>query len=1666
MKVRDLRQYITTLCGGIDTIDALGTKKEYFLEKMSGAMKTVNSLIVGAASFANNAKEQLFYEFVQNAYDANADSLFFYANEEYLIVLNNGEPFYTDLDILEIENPRDGQLYNFLAKGQSLKLEDEGKLGKHGQGSKLLYTLLADVDNNAKTEELLKDTIIKNRKGPYLISWSNKAQLDALLINGDDWVPSQADNIDDNILFAKILMSYYPVAPGQCLDFFTNEEAQNAVRAFELLVDPRRNMHFLTRGTALIIPLGKGKYESIVADSNLQNVRSRLGGFASITADLEHNRGKCLKHIYVMGEEIEQLPVQSLFLEYDNEGRTFEYHFAFNPAFSEKNVVNFFQGLPILQTKYRLGFIIDSKVFDIDDSRQRITDTDKTGSQLRLAFSKLIERLEELRTTDREKFDYIYKSILASKLESGIDEAKYVRDAFYDTFRPFFDKNAPTAIGTYVDFSCICEQEKEVDIQLSDIGINDKFWVDYSLLKEYKFHFTKEIETYSFKDMLCDADTAKLSQWIKLMSLETYKLFHSHCLDCVDDIETLKVFRSDKGNLFSIADVRSDSLVFYTASTSGLKFPGQEYIIEALTDTYSSEDALILYKKVKTNLEHFRSSDVNKETACNILVAVNDISNALNYQIKHEIALFQNWQGEYVTFSELLSERPEGTILFDTFTIKGYTPSVIKEGTVDWVVKPGDMWPWLNRNLSKILALTDWPDNAHKYLSDIKKVFIDEKIDSSQKISVYLDDSGKPTDTACHYLMRYGRKLDISEYQLLADSFKGHTFVPYQFEKELTEAPFTLPSLSVDDLLSDGIELHIDILKILATLHSDLLGRYRIIGTQDTFKIFNLDGGRNYLDNVSNELRKKLVQAGFYYVPEQVQALFASHNNYAYYFKTNTTLASKVIERLPNTYELLPVIKDCNADIINQYLDSINEIAIDNHIEEDDIRWQLIQFAVSRSSDTKNYIEKFKRAIKHKNEKLPNTIKSDSITSSSGVCYNLYELNKEYKQENELVDSFFSCLPSEDKANWFKTIFYSDAIECIDEEDLYEDLKTEYLSVEQLRFCLDYSLHYSPEYDSLEIDDDDKLGEAMDMIKANAYYGFDKYFKIEGFNPAVQAYADYELLTQEEHLPVLLHNWLKDNPDGVNLFSTLRTSIDPYIAIRSAVKNGCESVGIPSFSDSKLTDLTISWLLSSNIVYLFDSVSYKQISMVIEHLPEEFEPKVFLRYTGKIEELSGGVILPTFTLEKYQPEAKFLSWYNWTYSDTFKELLKSNVKLQQFFANNRVFCYGQQDMLVNHQLGKAPRIEIAPSAINSSTAYKEFSSPPYDKWKLMPESKGIVIYLSKEPIGVNFVLRCNGETLFSTEMRNREYGYEANKYVVVQYPNAERLTPLKTIEKYIAEMNFFKEPFIILQGLYVEQFEQLETMAEEKGLDIHSLVETADSKSENQEQGYTYVKMSENLSKESLQKAAESLSDDMIDNIETLRDIAENLSPDELQELAENKDKLLEMLADLNDEDESQESQVRQIIGYIGELIYEQYLKETLKVDYEFSADKGVGEYDFKYTDTDGHTVYVDVKTNLYSLKDGNSPFYLHRTQNGFMHENPQADYRIVRISLKDLHLDKGRDSYSTLRDVHGKDQNPRDNSRLKDDCRKLAAHYWKHAQIEEFTSDSPEYAIRIERRQ
>ena len=1640
MKVRDLRQYIKAISKGNETLELVGSNREYFLNMMSGQGQKVDALITGAASFANNAKEQLFYEFVQNAYDANADTLLFYANEDFLIVLNNGEPFFTDLDIFDLpegEEPRDGQLYNFLAKGKSLKLNDDEKLGKYGQGSKLLYTLLADINHNVNTEELLKDAIINNKKGPYLVSWHNMSQLDAWLINDDEWIPAQADDVENNILFAKILMSYYPIAPGQDLDKFSNEEAQRAIQAFNELVDPPRNKSFLTRGTALIIPLGKGKYEAIIEDNNIANVRARLGGFASITADQERNEGKSLKHIYVMGKEVEQHSVRSLFIDFEEGGNKFHYHFAFNPIFAEKNVVNFFKGLPILQTKYRFGFILDSQILEVDDSRQRISETEKTCDQLRLAYTHLVEELKSLLETNREKFDYIYQSLISSRPEDNSEDEQKIRKAFYDIIRPFLNEFAYTSEGTYVPFEEVCEEEKETNVLLKDIGIDNLHWIDADSRKKYGFHFDKKVRVLGFAEMLQMADDEKLSAWIKGMSKEDYKLFHNNCLDSLSDIEDIQVFRSNENNLYSWDELKSDINVYYMAQGTDPIFVGQEYIVEPMFEEYDSDDYSILFDKIKANLAELRETSMGRDAVCQTLCMIAENESDYEDEIKNEIAVLQNWRGDYLPFSELFEERLDGTILFDNFRIKGSIPECVKQQ--DWLIdKQGDdtaLWNWIVKHFNDIKREDGWGDDTDAYLRDIQNAYKAGGVSvAGSLLRLYLDEDGKPTEEPCQNVENF-EKLTEAEYEKLQISYSDYNFVPYKYEKVLSSAPFMMNTLYVNDLVNPNQYIDFDTLAILSKMSSDgFLLKYRVIGDENSFRVQSLNGGKNYTNDLGTDFRRALLEIGFYYIPQKVQTLIHSETNA--FNITRDDFANSVVDKISDKNLIFPLIRNCSSAVVEHYINSLSIIAIDQKISESDIRWQIIKFAVSRDNEENYFKQTIFDCIRHKNDELPETIK-DSVFFAYDHEYSLYALNGDYQEENEHIDSFLNCLPSANDAEWFKEQFYGDKKEIVSCEEIYNSIKDKYLSIEQLRFCLDYSLNDEPDYYNLKIGEEESLSEALSMIKANQYRGFDEYFKISGFDSESQVFADQSLLNDEEKLPNEMQKWLEQNVDAIGLFENIRSESETYISVRRQIRDNEEALAIPDFEDVDKTDSTLNWLLNAELIYVYGDNSYKNIKRIIDRLPEGIENMVFLRYTGNVEcrDKSLDSICPTFTLEEYDKESCFLSIYSWT--PIFLDMLKNDKKVQNFFVSEKVFAYEGLELLSKHKLHKAPKLEVSVKAHEGD--YKEITSEPYMIWKTMPESRGILIKTSKKPIGINFTMLKNREQVFSKAIDNKEFGYDTNGLVVVQYPNPEKLSAIKMIEKHIADMEFFQQPFIVLQGLYVDQLEKLEQIAEEKGTDIATIVQTSEKSIGNSDNDAN-LRVDE-------------------EKLESIKDIINSFDADELDLLAKNKEKLLEMLSEISDaEDETRESQVRQVIGYIGELIYAQYLESTGK-DYEYAAIQGVGDYDF-HNITDG--IYIDVKTTLYSLKDGTAPFYLHRSQNVFMQQHPEEKYHIVRISLNDLSIEK---EYARIRDIYGKEANPFEDERLAEECQKLAKRYWQGAKIKEFDALSPEYVIRIEKK-
>ena len=184
---------------------------------------------------------------------------------------------------------------------------------------------------------------------------------------------------------------------------------------------------------------------------------------------------------------------------------------------------------------------------------------------------------------------------------------------------------------------------------------------------------------------------------------------------------------------------------------------------------------------------------------------------------------------------------------------------------------------------------------------------------------------------------------------------------------------------------------------------------------------------------------------------------------------------------------------------MEHYINSLSIISINHKITDSDIRWQIIKFAVSRDTKENEFRKTIFNCIRHNNEGLPETIK-DSVFIAYDHEYSLYALNGDYQEENEHIDSFLDCLPSDNDAEWFKEQFYGDKKENVSCKEIYDEIKNKHLTIEQLRFCLDYSLNDEPDYYNLEIGKEESLSEALTMIKTNQYRGLDEYFKISDFD--------------------------------------------------------------------------------------------------------------------------------------------------------------------------------------------------------------------------------------------------------------------------------------------------------------------------------------------------------------------------------------------------------------------------------------------------------------------------------------------------------------------------------------------------------------------------------------
>ena len=190
----------------------------------------------------------------------------------------------------------------------------------------------------------------------------------------------------------------------------------------------------------------------------------------------------------------------------------------------------------------------------------------------------------------------------------------------------------------------------------------------------------------------------------------------------------------------------------------------------------------------------------------------------------------------------------------------------------------------------------------------------------------------------------------------------------------------------------------------------------------------------------------------------------------------------------------------------------------------------------------------------------------------------------------------------------------------------------------------------------------------------------------------------------------------------------------------------------------------------------------------------------------------------------------------------------------------------------------------------------------------------------------------------------------------------------------------------------------------------------------------------------------------IVNNIEPLADITEAVGEENLPIVAERVGEFMSWMLD----EEKSPSMVRRIVSYIGKKIYENYLINE-GIEYE-QLENDASDCD--YSINDGK--YVRVISTLKSIADNRIPVGLSAAQNAFLKNYPNKEIRIIRISFSDIAIIP---QYTRIVELLGKEEAPEMNERLRSMCDDLAMNYWNGAEIEEFDNASPEYSIKIDRK-
>ena len=508
----------------------------------------------------NAQDEQAIYEFLQNAADSNSNDCAIIYDEDYFMVLNNGEPF-TIKDVEAILNSFQG------TKADKSQKENCEKIGRYGIGFKLVHRLVGKSDGAKE--------LIENMSGPVVFSWFKENQLKNLFdyqINQSLSIANHIEDEESSWLF-KIALTCFPTMPKEKVRnlnyeetiIYNNEEFLELVNFLNKHKTKINNLN-LNKGSLFFLKFGENKHQKL--EESFKNINSGIG--------YSLNTLKTLDTVILQDNLVERIDIERIDFKIHTSDAAFK---KIDPEFPDcpidimfgyrtdnyealRTAPNIYQFFPMRNETHGLSFFIHASSFAKVTDRTKLDDQgDSNIHTLTYLSDELQNRLnKDFQINNKEKARNIFKSIIFSEI-SERQNSELIVNNLLKPLVEYFKMNVPTKIGGFSSSNNVLIRATKLNLNPSDFGI-EKDWIYWGNSNENKELIQEireklEVKKWNIGKLIENGTISEINTWITELDEEQYYLFLKELDEHIpkDNFDYIEFIKCADGNYHSISDL-------------------------------------------------------------------------------------------------------------------------------------------------------------------------------------------------------------------------------------------------------------------------------------------------------------------------------------------------------------------------------------------------------------------------------------------------------------------------------------------------------------------------------------------------------------------------------------------------------------------------------------------------------------------------------------------------------------------------------------------------------------------------------------------------------------------------------------------------------------------------------------------------------------------------------------------------------------------------------------------------------------------------------------------------------------------------------------------------------------------------------------------------------